>query len=241
MSNIRLNTIVPDVVNNPSGVISLPGTLSVSSFTTTSLADSNFLGGVGIGKNLSITGNVSFANTASTAAVIAQNTTASADNKGIILAGGGATGATRGASLELYGNQFNSGNLRLSTGSTGTLTITTGTSDAAQFSSTGTLTLLGTSPTTSSSTGALVLSAGGLAIANAQDASSITNGGAATIAGGLAVAKACYIGGLLSTTGNISSAGTISSSSLLDASGTGSGSILHFRWCKRQQSILRRK
>lgn len=61
-----------------------------------------------------------------TASIIRLNTSDASDNKGVILCGGGSTGSTRGAQLELYGNEYVSGgNALLSSGSGGLVSILT--------------------------------------------------------------------------------------------------------------------
>jgi len=245
MSNLRLNTLVPDVVNNASGTITLPGSLAVIALSTSSvleasspsLASVTLQGGLGIAKNIALSGNILFASTPSTAALVSQNTAAGFDNSGIVIAGGGALGASRGASIELYGNQYNSGNIRLTTGTTGTLTIANGAFNAATFSTVGGLTLNGTQSSTSASTGALILASGGLTVNNTQDASSTTSGGAATIAGGLAVKASFYVGGTTSLGGNTTNNGTLNVKSTLDSTGLATGSFYTFGGAAIGQSL----
>lgn len=231
MSNIRLNTIVPDVVNNPSGIINLPGSLSVVAFscsstldaTTPSNASVTFSGGLGLAKSLSLGGNISFSTTSS--AVISPSTSSGSDNKGIVITGGGAAGSTRGASLELYGNQLYSGSVRIISGTSGKIFFQTGATEAAVFSPTGILTLNGTQSSTSATVGSLILSSGGVSVNNTTDATSVTSGGAVTIAGGMALGKSLYVGGSIVSSGSFSNSTGMSVTSVTDSTGLATGSI----------------
>ena len=85
-------------------------------------------------------------------------TSSGSDNSGILLLGGGASGSSRGAQIEVYGNQ-NTGNLVLSSG-TGTITFNANGSPVGTFSTTGVLTLNATTDSTSTSTGSLIVPGG---------------------------------------------------------------------------------
>lgn len=232
MSNIRLNTIVPDVLNNPSGIITLPGALSVVSITGTSTLDSlspttgslTLTGGVGIKKSLSIGGNILFSAASGSASTIFQDTIAGTDNKGLVLAGGGSNVAGRGASLELYGNELNSGSALLTSSST--ITFRNAGNPSILVAADGTTTLYGTFASTSASTGSLILPSGSLAIGNTTDASSSTSGGALSIAGGTSIAKSLFVGTTATITGAISSS-TQTINSTTDSTGLNTGTLVN--------------
>lgn len=203
MSNVRLSNIIPDVLVGSTVV--LPGTLSLTNLnvtsqtdsTTLSLASSVFSGGISIGKTMLLGGNVTFAN-ATGNAIMNQNTASSSDTKGLFLSGSGssATDSTRGSSLELYGNQStgNTGNIRLTTGTSGILSIFSGATQSVSISSTGVTTLNGNIASTSVSTGSLILPTGGVSIGITTDSTSLTSGGSLTVAGGSSIGKSLFIG-----------------------------------------------
>ena len=233
MSNFRVNTIVPDSINNPTGTISLPGSLSVTSFTSTSVLDATTpsaasitaLGGLGIAKSLALGGNVIFSGSSTTSNII-RNTTAGSDDKGLILSATNTTSSTRGASLELYGNQLNSGTARLITGSAGSFIVQAGATDTARFAGTGVVTLYGTTSSTSSTVGTLVLANGGLSISNTTDATSATSGGSLTLGGGLAVGGSIFIGGTLSSSGGLTNSAFVRVTATTEATGDGIGALV---------------
>jgi hypothetical protein len=197
MSNIRLHTIIPyDDVEKQTSVIDLQGPLSVTSLfatsdldaTTPALAGVALSGGLGVTKTIAVGGNIRFSsNAASSRALITQSTTLGSDDKGIILAGGGDSTTTRGAILELSGNELDDGSVRLGTGMFGTLRLSTGGTDALTISPSGTINIYGNE--------GLLLHQGSLVVNSTADAVNVASGGSATFGGGMAVAGKFFVGG----------------------------------------------
>ncbi len=167
-----------------------------STSTTTGALLSN--GGLGVAQNgtfggsVTSTGNYVF----TSSGLIRTSTTDGADNQSIVVTGGGAnTAGTRGAKVELYGNEGSlPGELSLVSGDSGTIKFYTGAQvERGSISNTGVVRFLNTTDSTSSTTGGLVVS-GGVGITDTAEASSSTNGGALTVGGGIAVAGRAYIG-----------------------------------------------
>lgn len=231
MSNIRLVTITPDSISNPNSIITLPGTLSVSSITSLSTTDASSLsiasvtmqGGLSVSKSIYVGGNVLFSPSSATS-VIGMNTVISSDNKSLILSGSTGANYVRGASLELDGVQLNSGSAQLIVGNGGSFTITTGNTTSGIFNSTGTVNFNNSSSSTSSSSGSIMM-AGGLSIACTSDATSNTNGGGLTIAGGISCAKKIFVGGSATVTGTSSFTGVLSIVGTTNATSTTTGII----------------
>lgn len=95
------------------------------------------------------------------ATVLRLNTADTTDNKGIIIKGGGDGNHTRGAQIQLYGNEFNSGNAILSAGENGEVKLQTGSSsDSLVVLSTGQVNITSTQDTTGTGTGALRVQGG---------------------------------------------------------------------------------
>lgn len=92
------------------------------------------------------------------------NTTNGSDSKGIILKGGNDGDHTRGAQLQLYGNELNTGNAILSAGDSGSLNLQTGSStNRLTILNTGQINISSTEDTTGTGTGGLRIS-GGLSV-----------------------------------------------------------------------------
>ena len=88
--------------------------------------------------------------------VIRPNTIDSSDNKGITISGGGSTGFTRGAQIDIYGNEStSSGNLLLSSGGSGVIVFNTNGSNRLQIANSGELIVGSTAEASGTGTGSI--------------------------------------------------------------------------------------
>lgn len=92
--------------------------------------------------------------------LLSPNTTDGSDTKGVIITGGGSTGITRGAQIEIYGNEINSGSLELKTGSAGEINLSTNGNERLSVLNTGEVIITSTTDSTGTGTGALRVSGG---------------------------------------------------------------------------------
>lgn len=96
-----------------------------------------------------------------TATILRLNTTDGSDDRGIIIKGGGNGDYTRGAQLELYGNEYTTGNAQLSAGDSGQIILNTGNGTARMtILTTGEVILTSSTDTTGTGTGALRINGG---------------------------------------------------------------------------------
>ena len=244
MSNIRLNSILPDYdpVNNPTGLITLQGCLQLSSLTTLDETDTlshekgslSTLGGLAVKKSISVGGDLKFFKDENVLSEIYPGTIYGFDNCGIHLSGGGNNKDVkvydddyeRGSSLLLYGKEHVTGKGNAELSFLNEFRINSNKNkNVALFSSDETLTLLGNKASVSSVEGTLLLPNGGLSIACSFAATNPQNGGSATLAGGLAVGKNIECAGTGKFYDNIISTKTIESFSTEDADFQGSGSF----------------
>ena len=88
--------------------------------------------------------------------IIRPNTSDASDNKGITISGGGSTGTTRGAQIDLYGNESTaSGNLLISSGGSGVIVFNTNGTNRLQIANSGELIIGSTAETTGTGTGSI--------------------------------------------------------------------------------------
>lgn len=88
-------------------------------------------------------------------ALISPNTSDATDNKGIIITGGGSTGITRGAQIEVYGNELNTGNVEIKSGSGGQINLSTNGTTRLSVLNGGSLAITSTTDTTGTGTGSI--------------------------------------------------------------------------------------
>lgn len=93
-------------------------------------------------------------------ALISPNTSDATDNKGIIITGGGSTGITRGAQIEVYGNELNTGNVEIKSGSGGQINLSTNGSTRVSVLNGGSVSVTSTTDTTGTGTGSIYTSGG---------------------------------------------------------------------------------
>lgn len=99
------------------------------------------------------TGTILSSSGTGTPFVIRSGTSDGSDDQGIIIAGGGSTGVSRGAQIEIYGNENNSGNIAISTGVSGQITMDTDGVTRMTILDDGTIALTSTTDTTGTGTG----------------------------------------------------------------------------------------
>jgi hypothetical protein len=147
----------------------------------------------------------------STDSYIRTDTSDAADSKRVMITGGGAVGSTRGATIDLRGNEYatNPGSLNLATGDSGSITLQTSNTTHFTMNTSGDVALASTTASTTNTSGALT-TAGGLGVGGAAfvggairtndtTASSSTTTGSLIADGGLGVAGAVNTGGYIST------------------------------------------
>lgn len=101
---------------------------------------------------------ISFGTTS--AVLLSPDTSDGSDTKGVIITGGGSTGSTRGAQIEIYGNESNSGNLEVKSGSAGEINLSTNGTERLTVLNTGEVVITSTTDSTGTGTGALRVSGG---------------------------------------------------------------------------------
>lgn len=197
-----------------------------SQSTSSSTGAVTLLGGMGVAKNVylgedlfvsgfigaGVSTNINSALTLSSGANIGVNTVVTSDTGSLSISGSGVGLASRGSIVNMYGINHITlpGELDLQAGSTvGSLKLSTGGTPRVTVTTSGNTTFSKTGDTTSNSTGAVVI-AGGVGISNTTNSSSNTNGGALTVGGGCAIERDLYVGGNIYTLGTIPGAVTIS-------------------------------
>ncbi len=125
------------------------------------------------------------------------------DNFGVL----GIVGGTSSSDVpRLSFNEFTTGDIEVSTGTSGSFRINTN-ENVFEATPDGIILLQASQPSKSDTSGSLIIS-GGVAIACTENSEDNNNGGALTVSGGVAVLKDIYIGGNLFVNGNISTDGS---------------------------------
>lgn len=115
----------------------------------------DFYFGTSLRTSLNSTGITLASSGSGVASIIKTSTSDGSDDQGIIIAGGGSTGISRGAQIEVYGNETSSGNIILATGTSGQINMqTNGTSKLSVLNS-GEIVITNTADTTGSGTGSI--------------------------------------------------------------------------------------
>lgn len=228
MSNLRLNTIVPDPAFSPTNVINLPGDFRVAGkFTASTIAVTEALS---LGNVLKIGEGISF--TSVSLGGLLPYLKPASDSSGVLLSGGtNGIDSNLAARIALYGTQWptpaDAGSVSIA--APGKVSLIAGSGTATLSSVT-----LGLDGKVTVSGGFFTVPSGKLTVGSSIDASSSTDTAASGLfAGGLAVAKSLYAGsgifaqtlsltgtGALSvnTAGGVNASGDIKSSSRLYSS-----------------------
>ena len=166
---------------------------------------------IGIGTTMSITSQLAMVKDT----FIGVNTVDGLDDGflGLVGGGGNTSTATRGARVEMSGNERvgNEGKLLLAAGDTatnGSVCLETGAVDRILIDYVGDVRMTNTTYSSNSSTGALLLD-GGLSIKQSQNATSSTSGGALTVAGGVAIFRDLYVEGSIIAGGTVGGGGSV--------------------------------
>lgn len=200
MSNLRVNTIVPDPKFNPTNVVNLPGDFRIAGkFTASAVTVTETLN---LGNILKVGEGISFTNV-SLGGLLPFVKPAS-DSSGVLLSGG--SDSLLASRIALYGNQWpvaaDAGSLAIT--APGKVSLSAGNGAASmQFSPNGKASFIGD---------ALSVPSGRIDIGNATDVTSTTDrAGAAYIAGGLALGMTLRVG-LSTVTPKLEVTGTASQS-----------------------------
>ena len=192
--------------------------------TATNTSSVNFAGGIAVAKRLFIGGDIVYQSTGK----IVTNTVDESDNGMIGISGGGDAQPTRGAFIQLFGQQHgtNPGQLILgSTTITGSIILQSAGVNRMTVNLAGDVSVLNNTASNSTSTGALIVT-GGVGVGGRVSASNMTTGtltasGATTLTAGTASTTTAT--GTLIVTGGIGVSGQVTANALSSTTLTASG------------------